>query len=86
MEDYSEIRKLIRESIQEEFESSKETRYSVTMDFYVWANDDEDAVNKAKALAKEMDSKYDNRALVQSIDKQPHGTMISIPVEFNKFG
>lgn len=86
MEEYSEIRKLIRESIQEEIESSREERYVVTMDFYVWANDDDDAVNKAKAIARDLDSKFDNQARVQAIDRQPHGTMISIPIEFNKFG
>lgn len=84
MEDNSKLRKLIRESIQEELGSSKEVRYAVTMDFYVYANSDEEAAMKAKSIAKDMDSKFDNQAKVVSIHNR-EGAMGSSEVEFNQF-
>lgn len=82
MENNSKLRKLIRESIIEEMD--KEMRYVATMDFYVWANSDQDAAEQAKSIASELDRKFDNRASITSLVKQEHGTFGNIPSEFNE--
>ena len=82
MKDNSELRKLIRESIMEEM--GKEKRYVATMDFYVYANDDQDAVNKSQALANNMNMNLDNQAAITGLVKQEHGTIGNTPVDFNE--
>lgn len=70
-----EIRKIIRESIREVIQEEREQRYVATMDFYIWAEDDDAARAEAKRIAGEMDSKYDNQPRVTELGKQPHGTL-----------
>jgi hypothetical protein len=67
-----------------EIDGGKESKYAVSMDFYVWANSDEEAAAQAKKFAKEMDSKFDNQPSILSIHKRQdaHG---STPVEFSQF-
>jgi len=80
MED-SKIRKIIREVLKEEIR--KDIRYVATMDFYVYAASDEDAVAQAKAQASEMDMNLDNSASITSMMKQPSGTIGNTPVDIN---
>jgi len=82
MEDNSKLRKLIRESIMEEL--GKEQRYAINMDFYVYANSDEDAVAQAKAIASDMDKKLDNKASITGVTRR-FDAMGGSPVEFNQF-
>ena len=80
MED-SKLRNIIKEAIQEGL--GNEERYVVTMDFYVWGKSDQEAIENAKQIAREMDAKMDNEPSIKSIDKQPFGTMGSTSVDFS---
>jgi len=73
-----EIRKIIREVLEEQ---SREQRYVANMEFYVYANDDKDAVNKSKALASDMNMNFDNQASITSLSKQSFGTLGSKPLD-----
>jgi hypothetical protein len=71
-----EIRKKINRIITEEFEKNSElTRYSVNINFYLWASDDASAIQQAKNVAEEMSRKEDNKADVLSVTKQPWGAL-----------
>jgi 3-methyladenine DNA glycosylase AlkD len=67
-----EIRKIIRETLEE---LSREQRYVATMEFYVWAESDEEAKVEANRMAEEMQIKYDNQASIKELGNQPYGTM-----------
>ena len=54
---------------------AQEKRYVVVMDMYVYAADDQAAKKEAERLAKELDSKYDNRAQVTELGEQPFASM-----------
>jgi len=81
MED-SKLRKLIRETLEEEL--GKEQRYVATMEFYVWAQSDSEAIAQAKAQATEIDMKLDNRAAITGMVKQSQGTIGNSPVDINE--
>ena len=67
-----ELRKIVRETLEEQM---KEQRYVVDMEFYVYANNDEEAKVKSQAMAKEMEMKLDNQAKIIKIAKQSFGTL-----------
>ena len=54
---------------------SKENRYVVTMDMYVYAENDFMARQKAHKLADGLKNKLDNQAAVLDIVEQPFGTL-----------
>jgi len=54
---------------------TKEIRYAVTVDFYIYAEDDADAKQQAKITAYNMDKDTDNKASVVSIHEAPFATM-----------
>lgn len=54
---------------------TKLKRYSLTLDLYIHATDDQEAVTKAIQVAKEVKSKEDNCAEVQSIDEIKFGSL-----------
>jgi|TARA_Y100000114_G_C11701248_1_gene298548 hypothetical protein len=54
---------------------SKENRYVVTMDMYVYAENDFMARKKAHKLADGLKNKLDNQAAVLDIVEQPFGTL-----------
>ena len=54
---------------------SKENRYVVTMDMYVYAENDFMARKRAHKLADGLKSKLDNQAAVLDIVEQPFGTL-----------
>lgn len=68
-----EVRKIIRDTLKEGL--GQEKRYVATVEFYVWANSDEEAKAQAAAVASELDAKYDNRASVKEIGGQQFGTL-----------
>jgi hypothetical protein len=78
MED-SKLRNIIREVLKEEI--GPEMRYVATMEFYVWAHSDSEALAQAKAQATEMDMKKDNQAAITGMVKQPHGTLGNTPID-----
>jgi len=55
-------------------------RYVVTIEFYMWAKDDETVIAKANEFAKEMDLNTDNRCSVVEIVEQPFATTGNRPV------
>ena len=54
---------------------SKEKRYVVTMDMYVYSENDYMARKNAHKLADGLKSKLDNQAAVLDIVEQPFGTL-----------
>ena len=68
------IRKAIRQEISK-LSEQKENRYVVTMDMYVYGQDDYTARVEAHKLADELKRKYDNQASVLDIVEQPFGRM-----------
>ncbi|MEM6815296.1 MAG: hypothetical protein AAF600_13075 [Bacteroidota bacterium] len=56
-------------------------RYVVTMDFYVYADSDVEAVDQAKKYADDFDSAKDNRANVISVHENPFASTVSRLIE-----
>lgn len=48
-------------------------RYVATVDFYVWADSDEDAIYQARHIAAQQSTKRDDRCSVIDIVEQPQG-------------
>lgn len=55
-------------------------RYAVTIDLYVYAKSDEDAIKQSEQIAKHLDLD-DNKASVQSIHEQSFGQLTSRKVK-----
>ena len=73
-----ELRKIIRETLEEQM---KNDRYVANMEFYVYANSDEEAKIKSQSMAKEMEMKLDNQAKITKIIKQSFGTLGNNPLD-----
>ena len=56
-------------------------RYATTIDLYVYAESDEDAIKQSEQIAKQMDLDNDNKASVQSIHEQSFGQLTSRKVK-----
>lgn len=54
---------------------SKEKRYVVTIEMYVWAETDEEAINESIEAAHEINRAEDNGCAVVSVVEQPAGTI-----------
>ena len=52
-------------------------RYIVVIDAYVYAEDNKEAIQKAQALAKELDDKHDNKAKVIELHQNDFGSIQS---------
>lgn len=50
-------------------------RYTVTSDFYLYADSDEEAKQKADAFNRKMRDKYDNQSNILTIHETPVGTL-----------
>ena len=53
----------------------KAKRYTVTADFYIYADDDADAKQQALDWVREFKAKEDNQALVLSIHETPFASI-----------
>ena len=53
----------------------KKQRYTATIDFYIYAVNNEEAVKHAKMVADERRDKYDDQTVVQAVHSTPFGTM-----------
>jgi len=73
-----ELRKIIRETLEEQM---KEQRYVAKMEFYVYADDDEQAKLRATMMAEEMNAKMDNQAKVVELGRQSFGTLGYKPLD-----
>ena len=76
-----EIRKIIREIFEEQM---KAQRYVAKIDFYVYANSDEEAMAKSKSIADEMEMRTANQAKVVELGKQSFGTLGYTPVSIKE--
>jgi hypothetical protein len=70
----SELKQLIKETISE-LTQPTDQRYVVTMNFYIYAKDNISAIALAKHIAEKEDQKYDNAALVLTVESQPYGEL-----------
>ena len=52
-------------------------RYTLTVDFYIYADDDEMAIKLAEEFIRKQNSRLDNSTGIKSIDKTPFGTKYS---------
>lgn len=59
---------------------SKQKRYVVTTQYYLYCDNDEEAVNKAKSDAFTQDNIYDDKCSITTIVEQPPGTIGNRPV------
>lgn len=62
-------------------ENGNQIRYAAEMDFYLWANDDKSAIQKAKYLAENLRDDEDNRGRITKLVRQPFGQMGNTPVD-----
>lgn len=54
---------------------SKAKRYSVTLDLYIDARNDREALVKAAQFAEVQRNLYDNQAQILSVDETPFGSL-----------
>ena len=50
-------------------------RYVAVIDFYINADNDNQALKEAEKIARALDVKFDNKASVIELYEQPFGTM-----------
>jgi hypothetical protein len=53
----------------------KQKRYTVTLDLYVYANTDNEAIKEAKKVIDTLENKDDCKAEILSIFETPFGTI-----------
>lgn len=53
----------------------KQKRYTVTLDLYVYANTDDEAIKEAKKVIDTLENKDDCKAEILSIHETPFGTI-----------
>jgi hypothetical protein len=58
----------------------KKERYTMTMDFYIWADDDADAIKEANKIVTKMRAEEDNQPVLLNIHRTPFGQLVAIPV------
>ena len=81
VEDWKEL-KFAKEAIKKatsweklKANTMKKNRYTITGEFYIWADDDHDANEQSKKWAKDFSDKEDNSAEVLSIHETPEGSL-----------
>ena len=57
-------------------------RYTLTVDMYIYANDDEDAKRKATKFAEHQRYLYDNQCNVLELHRTPFASMVAEKVPF----
>jgi hypothetical protein len=58
----------------------KKERYTMTMDFYIWADDDDDAMREAKKRVRRMEKAEDNQPVLQSLHRTPFAQLTAVPI------
>ncbi len=53
----------------------KDKRYILTLDLYIYQEDDVRALNEARSIVSDLKSKDDNRASIVSLVEQEPGTI-----------
>ena len=79
--------KLIEDKLKNKniINEQQQERFVAEIDFYVWANDDDDAKKQANKIVQTLDAKFDNRAKLNGLYSQPFGTLGNrvIPLDEN---
>jgi hypothetical protein len=57
-------------------------RYVAVVELYVWADNDNEAIDIAQALCKEQQRRFDNRCSLTNLVEQPFGTIGNRVVKF----
>jgi hypothetical protein len=52
-----------------------EKRYVVTVEFYIYANSDEEAITKGKEFCKSQDKVNDNKCSLEKLVELPFGSL-----------
>lgn len=55
-------------------------RYTMTMDFYIWAEDDVAAIKEANRLVTKMRDEEDNQPVLLNLHRTPFGQLVAIPI------
>ena len=61
----------------------KEERYTVAIDFYIWAEDDVAAIKEAQAIVQKMGEENDNQPSLLSVHSTPFSSRSAISI-YNK--
>jgi hypothetical protein len=77
-----EMRKLIEQvkNVEKSLNENEEKRYVAVVSYYVWANSDEEAINKVKLQCKAQDLKNDDHCELIELVEQPFATLGNRPV------
>ena len=59
----------------------EQSRYILTVDMYVYADDDKHAKFQSKKIVEELKRKDDNRAAIVSIEESPFGSLSTRKLE-----
>ena len=62
---------------------SKKNRYTVTAEFYIWADNDAEAISKANEVALQQRANEDNQYLVRSVSSSPFASFLSTTIYSN---
>lgn len=52
-------------------------RYTITTDFYLWAENDSEAIQKANNWANKQNKKEDNQTKILEIHETPFATLLA---------
>ena len=55
-------------------------RFTVTLDLYLYADNDKEAIKQANELAKKLSEKEDNGASVLAIHETPFASLVARPI------
>ena len=55
-------------------------RYTVTLDLYLYADNDKEAIKQANELAKKLSEKEDNGASVLALYETPFASLVARPI------
>ena len=62
---------------------SKKNRYTVTAEFYIWADNDAEAISKANEVALQQRANEDNQYLVRFVSSTPFASFNIINIYSN---
>lgn len=60
-------------------------RYIATMEFYVIADSDTEAIRRAMNIAKELDDRKDNLAEIIGLEEYPYGSFTSREIDITPY-
>lgn len=76
----NKITQMIREELKKVIKEESQNRYVVTVQFYVWGNNEVSAKKEAAQIIQTIEHKYDNSPQVTDIVSQQFGKFGSTPI------